>query len=133
MQYTYIVRKQIIYLCTSFRNGQKSEPSTSFSSLFHSECKLIVYLTTMYVCCVYPAISKSPKQLPNCLKITQTSVVLIIFNCVTCDVGTCTVTVSVALHESGTRNALLGTRLNNTEVYLTPLLVLEITQLQDKY
>ena len=87
----------------------------------------------MYVCCVYPAISKSPKQLPNCLKITQTSVILIVFNCVTCDVGTCTVTVSVALHESGTRNALLGTRLNNTEVYLTPLLVLEITQLQDKY
>ena len=76
---------------------------------------------------------KSPKQLPNCLKITQTSVVLIIFNCFTCDIGTCTVTVSVALHESGTRNALLGTRLNNTEVYLTPLLVLEITQLQDKY
>ena len=75
----------------------------------------------MNVYCIYPAESKSPKQLPNCLKITQTSVVLIVFNCVTCDVGTCTVTVSVALHESGTRNALLGTRLNNTEVYLTPL------------
>jgi len=27
---------------------------------------------------------------------------------------------SVALHESGTRNALLGPWLNNTEVYLTP-------------
>ena len=31
------------------------------------------------VLCVYPAISKSPKQLPNCLKIHETSVVLIVF------------------------------------------------------
>jgi hypothetical protein len=46
---------------------------TSISSLFCSECKLIWYLTTMYVYCVYPAISKGPKQLPNCLKITGTS------------------------------------------------------------
>ena len=30
--------------------------------------------------CVYHAISKSPKQLPNCLKIAATSVVLIVFN-----------------------------------------------------
>jgi RNase P/RNase MRP subunit p30 len=51
-----------------------------FSSLFHSECKLILYLTTMYVYCVYHAISKSPKHLPNCLKITETSFVLIVFN-----------------------------------------------------
>jgi len=29
---------------------------------------------------------------------------------------------SVALHESGTRNALLGPWLNNTEVYLTPFI-----------
>ena len=34
----------------------------------------------MYVYCVYPAISKSPKHLPNCLKITETNVVLIVFN-----------------------------------------------------
>jgi hypothetical protein len=33
----------------------------------------------MYVYCVYPAISKSPKHLPNCLKITETHVVLIVF------------------------------------------------------
>jgi hypothetical protein len=26
----------------------------------------------MYVYCIYPAISKSPKHLPNCLKITET-------------------------------------------------------------
>ena len=35
---------------------------------------------------------------------------------------------SVTLHESGTRNALLGPWLNNTEVYLTPLLLFNITQ-----
>jgi len=32
----------------------------------------------MYVHCAYPA--KSPKQVPNCLKIADTSVVIIIFN-----------------------------------------------------
>ena len=64
----------------------------SFSRLFCSECKLIVYLTTMYVYCDYPAISKSPKQLPDCLKIAKTSVVLIVFNGVICEVSTCTVT-----------------------------------------
>jgi hypothetical protein len=41
----------------------------------------------MHVYCVYPAISKSPKQLPNCLKIAETNVVLIIFNGVICDVS----------------------------------------------
>jgi hypothetical protein len=30
----------------------------------------------MYVYYVYPAISKSPKELPNCLKIAETSVIL---------------------------------------------------------
>ena len=39
---------------------------------------------------------------------------------------------TVALHELGTRNALLDPLLNNTEVYWTPLLVLQITLLQDK-
>ena len=39
---------------------------------------------------------------------------------------------TVALHELGTRNALLGPLLNNTEDYWTPLLVLQITLLQDK-
>ena len=48
----------------------------------------------MYIYCVCPAISKSPKQLPNCLKIAETSVVLIVFNGVNCDVSTYTVTVS---------------------------------------
>ena len=47
-------------------------------SLFRSECKLILYLTTMYVYCIYSALSKSPKQLQNCLKIAETIIVLIV-------------------------------------------------------
>jgi hypothetical protein len=39
---------------------------------------------------------------------------------------------SVALQESGTKNAFLGPCLNNNEIYLTPLLVLKITRLQDE-
>ena len=48
----------------------------------------------MSIYCVYPAILKSPKQLLNCLKIAETSVVLNIFKCVICDVSTYTATVS---------------------------------------
>ena len=64
------------------------------ASLFRSECKLILYSTTMYIYCVYPAISKSPKQLLSFLKIAETSVVLIVFNGVVCDVSAYTVIVS---------------------------------------
>jgi hypothetical protein len=60
------------------------------------ECKLILYLTTMYVYCVYHAISKSSKPLPNYLKITETIVILIVFNGVICDVRAYTVSVSVS-------------------------------------
>jgi hypothetical protein len=44
---------------------------------------------------------KCAKQMPNCLKIAETSVVLIIF----CDVSAYPVAISFCL---GTRNALLG-------------------------
>jgi hypothetical protein len=54
-----------------------------------------LYLTTMYVCCVYPAISKSLKQLSNCLKIAVTRVVLSVFKGVICDVSAYTVTVLI--------------------------------------
>ena len=36
-------------------------------------------------------------------------------------------------HESGTKKALLGPWLNNTEVYWTPLLLVQATWLQDKF
>ena len=42
----------------------------------------------MYIYCVYPAISKSPKHLPNCMKITETNPILNVFNDVICDVST---------------------------------------------
>ena len=38
--------------------------------------------------------SKSPIQVPNCLKITETSVVIIVFNAGLCEVRAFTVTVS---------------------------------------
>jgi len=45
-----------------FVRALKSEPYVSFSGLFRSECKHILYLVTFYACCVYPGMSKSPKQ-----------------------------------------------------------------------
>jgi hypothetical protein len=55
----------IKFICTSFRNRQYSEPSTSFSGLFRSEYKWILYLTTLYVYCVYPAMSKKSENLSD--------------------------------------------------------------------
>jgi hypothetical protein len=52
-------------ICTSFRNRQNSEPSASFSGLFRSEYKWILYLTTMYVFFVYPAMSKMSEILSD--------------------------------------------------------------------
>ena len=61
--------------------------------LIHSKLKVNIYIdnirelsedikficTTMYIYCVYPAMSKNPKQLLNCLKIRTTSVIRIIY------------------------------------------------------
>ena len=66
--YIYNIRTlsvNIKFICTSFRNRQNSEPSASFSGLFRSEYKCILYLTTMYVFCVYPAMSKKSENLSN--------------------------------------------------------------------
>jgi hypothetical protein len=52
-QYRYIVGKYIMISLYSFRNWWKNELLVSFSSLFHSECKYILFLL------------KSPKPLPN--------------------------------------------------------------------
>jgi hypothetical protein len=64
--YIYNIRTlsvNIKLICTSFRNRQISEPLGSFSGLFRSEYKWILYLTTMYVYCVYPAMSKKVGKL----------------------------------------------------------------------
>ena len=55
----------IKFICTSFRNRQNSEPSASFSGLFRSEYKWILYLSTMYVYCVYPAMLKKSENLSD--------------------------------------------------------------------
>jgi hypothetical protein len=52
----------------SFRNRQNSEPSASYSGLFRSEYKWISYLATMYVYCVYPAMSKKSENLSDLSK-----------------------------------------------------------------
>ena len=53
----------------------------------------------MYVYCVYPAISKSQKLLPNCLKIAETSVVLIAIIGIICDVSAYTVIISFCTNQ----------------------------------
>ena len=66
--YIYNIRTlsvNIKFICTSFRNRQNSEPSASFSGLFRREYKRILYLTTMYVYCVYPAMSKKSENLSD--------------------------------------------------------------------
>ena len=86
----------ITFICTSFRSSNKCklmwESLASFAGLFRSGCKYIVYLHTMYVYCAYRAMSKSPKQLPYCLKGTEASVVLLIWNGVFWDVRTYIIT-----------------------------------------
>jgi hypothetical protein len=53
-----------------------------FSYLFRSEWKWIIYFPSIYVYCIYRGTSKAPKQLSNCLKRAETSVVLFVFDCV---------------------------------------------------
>jgi hypothetical protein len=67
-KYIYNIRTlsvNIKFICTSFRNRQNSKPLASFSGLFRSEYKWILYLTTMYVFCVYPAMSKKSENLSD--------------------------------------------------------------------
>jgi len=54
----------IASIYTNFRNRMKA----NCLGLFRSDWKYILYLQTIYVCCVYPTMSKSQKQLAYCLK-----------------------------------------------------------------
>ena len=68
IRYIYNIRTlsvNIKFICTSFRNRQNSETSASFSGLFRSEHKWILYVTTMYAFCVYPAMSKKSENLSD--------------------------------------------------------------------
>jgi hypothetical protein len=59
--------ENIIFFVRALETDRKGETLASFSYLFHRGEKLIVYLLTMYVYCVYLAMTKCLKQLPNCL------------------------------------------------------------------
>ena len=63
IQYIYIARKYKIYLY-KFRNRKKSKPLTSFSDLFCSKGKYILFYR-QWIYCVYPAMSESKKTTAN--------------------------------------------------------------------
>ena len=65
-KYIYNIYKSRILL--NFFAGALEKTRKRGSSLFHSECNLIIYLSTMYEYCVYPEISKKSKT-PAKLKI----------------------------------------------------------------
>ena len=73
----------------------------------------------MYVYCIYRVISKAPKKLSNCLKRAETSVVLIVFDCVLYEVRAykfisliLLLFLTVAQHESGTRKRYVAQKPN---------------------
>jgi hypothetical protein len=86
--------ENIKFLSTRFKKvGRKASLWWAFLSCFAA---------TMYVYCVYPAMSEIPKQLPNYLKIVSfesflmiSALMLLLF-------------LIVALHKSGTRKLYLG-------------------------
>jgi hypothetical protein len=55
----HIVGKDYIYLSVLFKKEVEKRAVASFSGLFFNEGKYIFILTTMYVYCVYPAMSES--------------------------------------------------------------------------
>jgi len=65
----------------------------AFSSCFTASANEF-YIFWQCTYCSYPAMSKSPKQLPNCLKWAETSVILINFNVDLCEVKAYTDNVS---------------------------------------
>ena len=91
-QYTHVVSKYTIYVY-ELQKQEEKRVSGEVSGLFRTGWKFNLYLPTMYVCCVYPAMLKIIKQLPDCLQIEETSAVLIIFNGVLCRIHVYTVAV----------------------------------------
>jgi len=71
MQYKNNVRK---YKSPSYKNRLKIKHLASFSDLFpvSKRMQINLYLQTMYVYCVYSAMSKRSIQLPNCQKRAET-------------------------------------------------------------
>ena len=83
------------FIYTSFSKVKKREHYTSLFDLFHSHWKLIIYFPTIYIYCIYRIMSKAPKQLSNCLKRAETSVVLIVLDCVLCEISVYKISINV--------------------------------------
>jgi len=73
----------IKFICMSFRNKKKSN--------------------TVFIYCVYPAMSNNPKQLPNCLKTAETSILLVVRCALSCP---CLYCYHFLPFESGIRKAI---------------------------
>ena len=80
------------FIYTSFRNVTKREHYMSLSDLFHSDWKWIIYFPKIYTYCIYHVMSNAPKQQSHCLNTEKTSVVLIVFGYVLCEVRVCKLT-----------------------------------------
>ena len=127
----------LIYTVYAHRceTGQKSLAKDLLFYLFLKLAQIIyIFLDNVgiiYLSCNAKKLKKKKKNLPICLKRAETSIFLIIFMVfLVMSTFILLLFLSVTLHESCTRRALLGPWLNNTEVYLTPLLVLKIILLQ---
>ena len=79
----------------SFKTGRKTRLLLTFLPYFAASANELYIFSTMYVYCVYPAMSK---QLPHCIKRGEKSLVLIGFDGILCDI--CVYTVSISYHRS---------------------------------
>jgi len=93
----YIIVKSKKNICTSYKNGPEKRAIVEFFwSVSRPVQSNLYFISIMYVSCVYSAMSKGPRQLPNCLKREKkpTSEVPIVFNGVLYHVRAYTVTIS---------------------------------------
>ena len=92
----YVHCRQISkFSCTIFRIMKKSEHLASFSFLFQGEYKSILYLPTMYLYCVYIAMSCMQTMLNTHKKARNVG----LFDCISYWVST-TRSVSIALRST---------------------------------
>ena len=102
--------------------------------MLRNECKLYLYLPTMYAYCLYPAMFQSPKQLHYCLKIAKTSVFLIVLNGVLYEVPAYTVTVYFC-HSTWIRyqkSLIRSFTLITLKFIWPPLLITQSRQMRDQ-
>ena len=113
------------YILLTLKSSRKASLWQDVLVCFPVSANYILYLLTLYIYCVYPAMSKSPKQEPSCLKIAETSIIIIFFKGVLYAVHHLycyDFLLSLYMNQIPERKALLGTWRNNTEVYLNPFI-----------